>query len=369
MLYQQSTSGPPVRRQGLLRGLGAMLVAGLLATMLPGASVSAQTTNPPTVILVSADSNSKVNLPGGGKLSFRDEDILQYDPNSGDWELWFDGSDNELGGADLEDFEVIDGAGSFIFTLDKDFEIDQPAGCAPPDELEVEESDVVLFSGGCYSLFLEGADIGLTTGNEDIDALACEEPDCSGRLLISTIGTASYKNGPSNVQDEDLVACAVPAGPCELVFDGSDIKLTSGSEDVDAAWLNTDEGSLWLNTTGNFAASSSSTSVSGDNDNVFGCAGTFVDHSTACILFHVFDFDIASLNKNIDGLWSTFGTAPPAPVAIVAAASSADAATAEADDAIDAADFAEAMSYNDPEVDAYDFINVTVQLFLPVVEP
>jgi hypothetical protein len=327
------------------------------------------TTPPPEFILLSAGSNGTVKGPGGFRLTFRDEDILAYEPATGAWSKYFDGSDHDIGDADLEDFEILPD-GNILFTLDKPTDIDQDGGCPAGDELEVDDSDIVLFdfTTECFSIFLEGSDIGLTKGDEDIDAFACEDPDCSGRLLISTTGTArSNAGGGGEIEsrDEDLIACDPGTLECELYFDGSDVDLLSGNEDVDAAWLN-DDGSLWLSTKGNFFAEGSNT-LGGDSDDIFGCApDPDLGADTDCFFFEVFNGDAASLNKNVDGLWATFDPGFTPPFAMQAA--SLDAVEAvDADDAFDEAGWAEALSEADAEVDSFDFMDVTQQVFVPIV--
>jgi hypothetical protein len=359
-------------RRGKLLVLRAVTVAVLLATTIlaaaPAYAEPTITTPPPEAILLSAGSNGTVKGPGGFRLNFRDEDILVYEPGTGAWSKYFDGSDHDIGDADLEDFEILPD-GNILFTLDKPTDIDQSGACPAGDELEVDDSDVVLFDFGppeCFSIFLEGSDIGLTKGDEDIDALACEDPDCSGRLLISTTGNArSNAGGGGEIEsrDEDLIACDPTTLECELFFDGSDVDLLSGNEDVDAAWLSDQDSSLWLSTKGNFFAEGSNT-LGGDNDDIFGCApDPDLGADTDCFFFEVFNGDAASLNKNVDGFWATFD-----PFAFAVQAASLDTVEAvDADDAFDDAGWAEAVSEADDEVDAFDFMDVVQQVYVPIV--
>jgi hypothetical protein len=246
----------------------------------------------------------------------------------------------------------------------------------------------------CFETYLKGSDIGLTKGDEDIDALACLDPNCEV-LLISTTGSAKAHgtggdgddddddDNEVRAKDEDLLACraresATPLSPalhtCVLYFDGSDVDLKSSSEDVDAAWLRPD-GSLWLSTKGSFSAEDedNDTSVDGKSDEVFGCApDPTLGEDTHCFFFEVFDGDDAGLDENIDGLWSTFDDAFSLPslavqAADVIAADSQAADVVEAEDALDAVEWAEALSEADEEVDAHDFMDVVQQIYLPVV--
>jgi hypothetical protein len=88
--------------------------------------------------------------------------------------------------------------------------------------LSVDDSDIVLFTptslgsstSGTFSMYFDGSDVGLTTNSEDIDAIALAS---DGRLIISTTGTMSA-NGVSNGLDEDL-----------FLFTGTLGTATSGS--------------------------------------------------------------------------------------------------------------------------------------------
>jgi hypothetical protein len=363
--------------------LRAMVVAMLLATtLLSAAPVSAEpaiTTPAPKLILFSTSSNGKVKCPDHVRINFRDEDILAYDPavaaaGGCGWTKYFDGSDHDLSGADLEDFEILPD-GNILFTLDKERDIDQPETCPDGDEIEVDDSDIVLFdfTNECFTIFLEGRDIRLTKGDEDIDAFACEDPDCSGRLLISTIGSAKARGVAGDevkAKDEDLLACDPVTFECELYFNGSEVGLNSGNEDVDAAWRNYDDGgSLWLTTKGRFFVhSDGSNSLGGDNDDVFGCApNPAFGEDTNCFFFEVFNGEAATLDENIDGLWATFEDPPFLPLVTVQAASIDTGEAVDADDPFDAEGWAEAMSDPDSEVDAFDFMDVVQQVHIPIV--
>ncbi len=98
-------------------------------------------------------------------------------------------------------------------------------------------TDILLFrpeqlgadTSGSLEIFLRGADVGLTTSGEDIDAISF---DTDGRLVISTLGSAKVPgaNGTLSVKDEDLL---VRNGDVwDLLFDGSDIGLNNSPEDI-----------------------------------------------------------------------------------------------------------------------------------------
>jgi hypothetical protein len=98
----------------------------------------------------------------------------------------------------------------------------------------VDDSDLVRYAGGAYSLHLDGSDVGLTTAGEDVDAVETL-PD--GRILVSTAGRV--RAGSLSGQDEDVLAFTPrtlgsrTAGRWRPYLDGGDVGLRARSEDVD----------------------------------------------------------------------------------------------------------------------------------------
>ncbi|MEZ4617151.1 MAG: hypothetical protein R2867_16810 [Caldilineaceae bacterium] len=60
-------------------------------------------------------------------------------------------------------------------------------------------------------------------------------------------------------------------GPWEIYVDGSDLKLTTGAEDVNSAWIDTTvaDKNIYMSTRGSYNATSVN-SITGDADDVFG---------------------------------------------------------------------------------------------------
>jgi hypothetical protein len=368
----QRTSPPPARVPFLLF-IGSITVVLWAITALTGSVNAAPQfqTVPPAQFLLSAGHRGEAETDDE-QVFYRDEDIVSFSA-TGELEIFFDGSAHGLGPVDLEDFEVF-ADGSFIFTVNRRFDLPNPNDS--PDPLEIDDSDIVLYtpSTDSYSIYLSGAAIGLTKGNEDIDALALA-PD--GRLLISTIGKAKVNDDDEvKAKDEDLLVCTVfpPADPpdtptCELYFDGSDVELTKSREDVMAASVDTN-GDLnhYLTTKGRFKAEGSASSLDEDRDVIFGCTPLSLDDTTDltdCFLFSLFDAEDIDWENQIDGLWINFTGSPLPPLPGSDDTMAANAS--EADEAIDADDYAEAMAEADDDVDEFDFMDVVQQFYLPIV--
>ena len=137
------------------------------------------------LVYVSSSSGGSV-----GGVSFSDEDILTFDPATGAWAMFLDGSDVGLSGAgarDVDPFSVLDD-GSVLLSI--------VAGSTLPDVGAVDDSDIVPFvptstgtaTAGSFELYFDGSDVGLTANGEDVDAISVLP---GGDLVISTSGPPS----------------------------------------------------------------------------------------------------------------------------------------------------------------------------------
>lgn len=194
-------------------------------------------------------------VPGLGAVE--DEDVVAYDSSTGQWSLVLDGSD-----VGLASF-AIDGLarradGAILLSFAAPGNITGLTG--GPSGQAADDSDVVLFSptslgsntSGSFTFYFDGSDVALTSNNEDVDAIAL---DANGNLVLSTL--AAFSAAGASGQDEDLIVFAatslgsVTAGTFTMLFDGSDVALTTNNEDVDAAAV-TAAGSILLSTLGQY---------------------------------------------------------------------------------------------------------------------
>ena len=189
-------------------------------------------------------------VPGLGTVA--PQDIVAYTVASGTWSTIFDGSDVGLSGL------VIDGLarltdGSLLLSFTEPANI--PGMTGGPSGTSLDDSDIVRFvpttlgaaTAGSFAFYFDGSDVGLTQDNEDIDAITLT----NGQLAISTVG--SVKANGANGADSDLLLFnatslgAGTAGSFSVRFDGSDVGLSDGTEDVDAAAV-TASGALLFST-------------------------------------------------------------------------------------------------------------------------
>jgi hypothetical protein len=223
------------------------------------------------VLLISSAGNGTV-----GGVQFADEDVLAHDLTTGEWSLWFDGSDVGLASADVNALAVLED-GRLLISTEAPVTLDGLG--------KVDDSDLLLFTpsslgsdtNGTFTLFLDGSQFGLTTWSEDIDAVG-QLPN--GDLFISLVsqGTAS---GVSAL-DEDLIRVPLsgeqPTGNWSTFFDGSDIGLTANSEDIAGAWFDAGRNILHLSTVGAFSVGG----LSGTGADVFRCEGLVSGDASAC---------------------------------------------------------------------------------------
>lgn len=231
-----------------------------LSNTISGSVTFVPSSQPFSTIYASLDGNSTV-----GGIAFRDEDILAFNTTTQTWSMYFDGSDVGLSSFDLEAFHIMSD-GSILLALNN------PATIAGVGS--VDDSDILRFTptstgdstAGTFQLYFDGSDVGLTTNNEKIDAIAL---DRSGRLVISTKG--SFDATGLSGADEDLIVFNATSlgdstsGTWSMYFDGSDVGLSqSSSEDVDGVWLDS-SGDIYLSTLGAFSV----TGLSGDGNDIF----------------------------------------------------------------------------------------------------
>ncbi len=226
---------------------------------------------------------------GAGKiyLSFKDtatipvvgtvesQDVVSYDLGTATWSWIFDGSDVGLGGFVIDGMAVLSG-GDLLLSF---------TAAGTISGISADDSDILRFTptsmgsttAGTFTMYFDGSDVGLTTNNEDVDAIGLT---AAGKLLLSTVGTFS---ATVSGEDEDLIEFtatslgSTTAGSFAMYFDGSDVGLsTTTDEDVDGAGLDS-AGNILLSTLGLFSV----TGASGDDEDILKFAPTTLGSTTA----------------------------------------------------------------------------------------
>ena len=213
-----------------------------------------------------------------GGISFADEDILIKNMATGAWAMFFDGSDVGLSSADVDAFELMADA-SLLMSFGTDFTLTGFSAVDDSDILRFTPTSTGDTTAGTWSWYFDGSDVGLSGSAEDVDAF---DLLADGRLLVSTADSVSV-TGVSGA-DEDLLAFtptalgATTSGTWAMYFDGSDVGLSSTSnEDVNGVWVDA-AGKIYLTTLGAFSV----TGVSGDGSDIFICTPGLLGSTTTC---------------------------------------------------------------------------------------
>ncbi|MEM7536071.1 MAG: cytochrome c peroxidase [Chloroflexota bacterium] len=224
-----------------------------------------------------------------GGVSFDDEDILAYDISTGTWSMVFDGSDVGIGQSNVDAFTVVD-SDSILLSLDR------PLNMSAQGLGTVDDSDILAFTGsfgadtsGTWRLYFDGSDVGLNRDAEDVDAVAL---DTNGNLLLSMTGVTSFlgMTGGREPRGEDVLRFTATSlghntsGSWSSYFDGSDMDLDRGDEDIWGIGVNTNTDAIYLTTRGNFNAQGDSNRLTGDVADIFMCTPSNIGNNTDCVL-------------------------------------------------------------------------------------
>jgi hypothetical protein len=241
-----------------------------------------------------------------GTVNYADEDIVRYDLDTGEWSLFFDGSDVGLKGTDVDALQLLDD-GSILLSLSHHLIV--------PDLGKVDDSDILRFipkslgedSNGRFEMYFDGSEYGLNRSGEDVDAIGFA-PD--GRLVISTESTfkvpktnwldfscwddlESARNfgwmpTPCNRlwgADEDLIVLNQDSGDWELYFDGSDV--VGHRADIGGVWINPLNSHVYLSLKKPFQIDN----LSGDALDILVCSPDSWGSDTSCRVHSKLFFD------------------------------------------------------------------------------
>jgi hypothetical protein len=141
-------------------------------------------------------------VPGLGTV--QDEDIVVRDMATGSWSLRFDGSDVGLGSHTIDGLAVLP-SGDLLLSFAGNSTV--PGLIGGPSGNIVYHADIVRFSpsslgpttAGTFTFYFDGSDVGLTTSTENVDGIALTQ---DGKLILSTL--ASFSGGGASGAGEDL---------------------------------------------------------------------------------------------------------------------------------------------------------------------
>lgn len=164
-----------------------------------------------------------------------------------------------------------------------------------------ENEDILFFDGTGFSLTFDGSDVGIAGFR--IDAFAWID---STSLLLSFDVAGAVPGVVGTTDDSDLVRFDATslgsntAGAFSLYFDGSDVELTAGSEDVDAVEL-LPNGHVLISTFGAVTAGG----FSGDDKDLLEFTPSSLGAVTAGTYTHYFDgsdVDLTTSGEDVDAM-------------------------------------------------------------------
>ncbi len=244
-------------------------------------------------------------------ISFADEDITGYDPDTDTWAMVFDGSDVGLAATDLNAVFVQNPADPLTPLL---LSVQAPVNV--PGLGSVDDSDIITFTptslgdttAGTFTMTLDGTLVGLTTSSEDIDAISTGP---SGELLISTTGGANVAKtggGTLRTRDEDFLVYSQSDQTFALFYDGSDVDLAT--EDLTAGHYDSDTGTIYGAAISGFAVNG----LAGDRNDIFAFTPTATGPTTAGSYSLLFDGnDLNASNEQLDAIHIATATTPDIP--------------------------------------------------------
>ena len=177
-----------------------------------------------------------------------------------------------------------------------------PASSGTIGGVSVANEDILAYNGTAYSMYFDGSDVGLssfTVGAFDVQN--------DGSILMSFTSAGTIPGISSTVDDSDIVKFsptstgATTVGTFSLYFDGSDVGLSSSSEEIDSVSVLPD-GKILISTTGDISV----TGVSGVDEDVLAFTPTALGATTTGSYAMYFDGSDVGLsnssNEDVDSL-------------------------------------------------------------------
>jgi hypothetical protein len=166
-------------------------------------------------------------------IAFQDEDIIAFDPADNSWSLLIDGSDLGLGGTDIDAFEWLSDQ-SVLMSFNTTVNVPGVGLVGDEDLVRFVPRLLGATTAGNFERFLTGNAVGLemTNENEDIDAVTVTPQGIviSTQGLVSVPG----QGGELTAGESDLLVFNRRNNQWSLLMQGADVGLTTSAEDLNA---------------------------------------------------------------------------------------------------------------------------------------
>ena len=273
------------------------------ATASPTATATPLPTNTPTPTATSVPGSGQIlylSLSGNGSVG----GVTYADEDvlafDTNTSLWSMVIDGSDVGLTINDIDALSrlADGSFLISLERAQSIGSLGTVDDAEVLRFVPTSLGNTTAGTFERYFDGTDVGLAAGGEDVDGFGFT-PD--GRPVVSTL--SNFFAGVSG-DGKDLIVLDNPvlgdptSGTWLTYFDGSDVELTDATEDIDALWLAAN-GDIYLSASGNFTV----TGASGDGSAIFVCKPITLGDNTSCTYTLFWNGAANGLaGANIDGL-------------------------------------------------------------------
>jgi len=222
------------------------------------------------------------------------------DPNDADIYAWHGGSSySRIFDADLNGVLGPADVDALVVVDDNTIYLSFLSDTTLSGTLAVADEDVVLFDAGNWSVVFDGSDVGLTTNAEDVDAF---EVLGAGAIVVSTDGNPDV-GLPGNEQDEDLLRCIGAFGPttsCTWSYYMDGSDVGLTAAGEDVDGAAVNGGAVSLTTQNGFSV----TGASGNDEDVFVCASLTPGTTTSCpggwVVF--FDGSASEITDDLDAI-------------------------------------------------------------------
>ncbi len=210
------------------------------------------------------------------QVNYGTEDLAQFSPDNGSWEMYFDGSDVGLAGAAI-DAHHQDVDGSILMSFGQIVTLPGVGDLFPADIVRFVPTSLGTQTAGSFELVHSGFELGLDAAIDNIDAIGRAN---DGRLVISTDDDVFLNFGMA--QAHDLLA--IDGNQLVPYFDGEQVGLDTADENITGVWFEPDTGLIFMTMQGTFNVDG----LSGNAGDLIAFAPTSLEGDTAG-KFYLFD--------------------------------------------------------------------------------
>lgn len=141
-----------------------------------------------------------------GGVAYTEEDVVSFDLATGTWAMYFNGSQVGLPAGGGRNLDAFHRLddGTLLFSTERDGSLPGVGAFTESDILRFTPTSLGSTTTGTVSMYFDGSDVDLDNGNENIDAVSVL---ANGDIIVSTNGTPAVA-GVAGVDSSDLLRFA-----------------------------------------------------------------------------------------------------------------------------------------------------------------